>query len=620
MKTRSTLILLAVVVALGLFIRFHESDQPGTREARETEQYLVRLEPEKVRTITITDGETVVALERKDDRWRVTAPVEDRADVSVAQQILNDAEFLRREQTIPAGANKDEARARLSEFGLTNPRVELAFGGKDAPPPIRFGKETAVEGRIYARLGEAQDAYVIADSLLDTIRKKPDDFRDRRLSELEPSEVGKLLVKSAAGEIEAVREKGRWRLTRPIKARADDARVGNLITQVANTRIEAFLSPAPDAAATQGFNDPRGSVTLVPEEGGEPQVLEFGGDIPDDPKKIAARFAARKGLYHLAKESASVLETKPNDLRDRKLSRFDRDLVDRVTIASKVHGKTVLARNKEAWTLNPDKEGKGRTASRGDVSAILDRLQSSEVREFVADSAGDLGRYGLQDPALRITVSSFSSENTSEAAAGEHPILTVAFGRVENGMAYARVEEEPFVVGVDPALLEELNLPGVRLREATVFSGNAEEIKAFQVRKADGIEVRVERGGDGAWKAPGGGEPVAKPVAIQSLANVLANLRAVRWEAAKELPTHGFETPALAIRFTAGSEERTLTVGAPSPDGHRFAKASSSDGVFLLNLSDFATLDLPIETPVQAPSPVPAPSPATGSPVPVPTP
>lgn len=610
MNKKSTFLLFVVAAALLAFITFYETKQPGTREVLEKGANLVTLDPAKVRTITVTDGETVVALERSEDRWRVTKPVEDRADPAIAQQILGLAESIRKEQTIPAGDNKDAARSRISEVGLSSPKLKLEFGGDGAPPPILLGKEAAVEGKIYARLGDAQDIYVISDSILEMIRRKPEEFRDRRLSDLDPAKVVKVVVKSPGGEIEALREKERWRLVRPIKARADSARVTNLIAQMLNTSIESFVASSQGDTASQAFNDGRGSVALTPEGGGEVQMLEFGPETPADPSKITARFAVRKSVYTLAKESAAVLDTKPNDLRERKLARFDLDLVDRVTLASKAHGRTVLGRKGEDWTINPDKDGKGRAASRGDVNRLLDRLVGTDVRDFVADTASELAKYGLQDPSLRVTVSSYTAENTAEAKAGEHPIVTVAFGRSENGAVFARVEDEPFVVSVDQAVFDDIDRPAVGFREAPVLTGKAEEIRSFTLRKGEGIEVQAERGADGAWKSPGGGELAAKSVAVQSLVNVLANLRAVRWVAADPEPAHGFDKPALNVEFMHGSEKRRLTVGNPSPDGHRFARVSTTDGVFLINASDYSVLDLPIEAPAASTGGSPAPSPA----------
>ena len=66
-------------------------------------------------------------------------------------------------------------------------------------------------------------------------------------------------------------------------------------------------------------------------------------------------------------------------------------------------------------------------------------MNDDEVIEFVSDTATDLAKYGLEQPKLKITFSSYSSENTAESNAGEVVLSTLEFGNSENGVTYARL-------------------------------------------------------------------------------------------------------------------------------------------------------------------------------------
>ena len=66
--------------------------------------------------------------------------------------------------------------------------------------------------------------------------------------------------------------------------------------------------------------------------------------------------------------------------------------------------------------------------------------------------------------------SSFASENTAETKAGEKPFGSLAFGRAEGDIVYARVGEEPFIVAVRKQLLE------VLLRDVPATDLNLDEI------------------------------------------------------------------------------------------------------------------------------------------------
>ena len=74
------------------------------------------------------------------------------------------------------------------------------------------------------------------------------------------------------------------------------------------------------------------------------------------------------------------------------------------------------------------------------------------MTNFVADVASDLPKYGLDKPQLTVTLSSFASENTAETKAGEHPLATIAFGKIDGENIFARVGEEPFVVAVQRSI------------------------------------------------------------------------------------------------------------------------------------------------------------------------
>jgi hypothetical protein len=63
-------------------------------------------------------------------------------------------------------------------------------------------------------------------------------------------------------------------------------------------------------------------------------VLQIGGKPKEekDKDKIYARLSSRDAVVILPQEIEKLLETQPNDLRDRNLVRVEADIVDRVTL------------------------------------------------------------------------------------------------------------------------------------------------------------------------------------------------------------------------------------------------------------------------------------------------
>src|SRR5262245_39882228 len=199
MKTRTTLILLVLAVGLGLWIKFFESKQPNTDEARREAGNVVNFDREKLEGITIQNGDDRIELRREKGKWRLTAPVKDQADGAEVDNLISEIENWRRDAVIPA---KDVAadKGRLNEYGLVQAKLRLRLIEPKGPPEILFGKDSALQGKTYVRLGDSKEVIIATQSVRNSVSKKPDDFRDRKLTDLTTAQVARAVLRSAAGE------------------------------------------------------------------------------------------------------------------------------------------------------------------------------------------------------------------------------------------------------------------------------------------------------------------------------------------------------------------------------------------------------------------------------------
>ncbi len=624
MNGKNTLILLILALGLGAFIYFYEQHQPGTKQSLEQGQYLLRFDRNDIRRITIKNSGEEIKLEKEDNQWRLVKPVKDAAASLPVDQILTSAETLRKEGTV----ERTDGKNRLDEYGLKKPTVRLEFDGDYAPPTLSFGREAAVAGKVYVRLGKEDTTYVVSGELLELLRKKPDDFRDTRLTDLAPAQIERVVIKSGAGEIELKMEREHWRIVRPLKARADASRVIGLLSQVTNTRIASFLPSEGANLTTYGLAEPRGTVSLYTEDEKEPAVLAIGEAVaapaaspapdeppPAEPGKVYAQLSTRDSIYTLPAAIAGVLATKPNDLRDRHLVELEPDIIDRITIAPAGREKIVLARQGEGWRVSSPKEA---PANGEQVGALIAALQGAMVENFVADSAADLAKYGLAEPRVRVTFSSYASENTAESNAGESEIVSVAFGNSEEGIVYAQITEEPSVVAVRSTILDEIPVAPEPWTDATIFKIKSGDLQRIELQRSGQPAVKLNRGEDNSWSDPRA-EPVVK---------LLTSLRAKRWLGAT-VPMHGMSAPVFRVSFAStDGRANQLNIGNPGPDGGRYATVAGRDGTFILSAEDYAALNpetAATPAPAVAPSPeataVPEATPASmATPAPIATP
>src|SRR3954453_3621273 len=325
---------------------------------------------------------------------------------------------------------------KLADYGLANPKLRLKLLGSGAPPEIWFGKDAALEGKMYVRFDNSKEAFLTNQSVKKAIEKKPDEFRDRKLTDLILAQISRAILKTPAGEMELQKAGDHWDVVKPLHARADDQKVNDLIAQVTTARIQQFVADDHGDLHQYGLAEPRGSLTLFAENDKQGQTLQIGSVPEKEKEQVYVRFSARAFVYTLPKKVEEILNNKPNDLRDRHLVRVDTKVLDRVTIDAPGKGKTVLARKDENWTIASKNNA---PANSSEVRRLIGTLQNEQVTKFVEDVASNLPKYGLDKPQLTITFSSFASENTAETKAGDQPFASVAFGKIEGDNVYARV-------------------------------------------------------------------------------------------------------------------------------------------------------------------------------------
>jgi hypothetical protein len=605
MQTRTTLILLAVVVAVASFIIFYEKDRPNTDEARRRAGNVVNLERDNIEGLLIHNGDERIELRRVNNHWRLESPIQDQADTSEIDAILANIDSWQKEQTIPA-SDVRAGKAQLEEFDLVRPKLRLRLLGNQMPPEILFGRDAAFEGRMYVRFADNEDVFIVPQTVRTMIAKKPDEFRDRRLTELSAMQVTRAIVRTPAGEMELQKEGEDWQIVKPLRARADNQKVTDLLSQVTSARIEQFIADDRGDLQPYGLTQPRGSITLFagPDDK-EGRQLQIGATSEKEKEQVYVRFSARNFVYTLPQRIEQLLNTTPADLRDRHLVRIDTNILDRLTIAPAGREPVILARKEQDWIIASKNN---HPANAAEVQRLLDTLRNEQVTRFVEDVATDLPKYGLDQPQLQLTFSSFATENTAETPAGERPFATLAFGNIEGEAVFARVGEEPFVVAVKRSLLDQIFTDAVQWQALAVFRFKPEDVRTLTVRVGE-TENALVRGENNEWRRAAGEEPIDE-TNLKSLLNTLTSLRAVRWNGGPT-PPQAFDQVQVQITFTTGDEktQHQLIVGGPAGQGMWYARVEGREGIFVMNNPDFNALRLPLQ-PEAAPAAPAEPQPA----------
>ena len=598
MNWRTTFVLAAIALAVFAYFRFFELKQPGTEDAKRQAQNVVNFERAKIDGVIIQNGDSKIEMRRRDNKWRLEMPIKDQADNSLIENLLSNLENWQKDATISAKEIEAD-KSKLNEYGLNRPKLRLKLLGQDRPPEIFFGKDAALEGKMYVRLEDSKETFLAAQTVRKDIEKKPEEFRDRKLTDLSTAQVSRVALKSPAGEMELEKRNDHWEILKPLRARGDDQKIADLIAQVTTAQIQQFVADDHGDLHPFGLAEPRGAITLFTKDDKAGQLLQIGGIPQKEKDQVYVRSASRGFVYTLPKKIEGVLNTRPDDLRDRHLVRIDTNILDRITIDAPGKGKIVLARKNENWTIASYNNA---PANSGDVRRLIDSLQNEQVTKFVEDVASNLPKYGLDKPQLRLTFSSFASENTAETKAGEQPFTTITFGKIDGDNVYARLADEPFIVAIRRGLIDQTSTDPLQWQELSIFKFKPEQIHRLSVAAKN--ESTLARDAKGQWTWVKGGETINQ-ANLQSLLNTLSSLHAVRW-IGRTLPQHGLEKPQLTVTFTTSPDDKTshrLFVGAAAGEGNCFARVDEREDTFVISNTDFNALRLPLAIAPGSPSP-----------------
>lgn len=446
MNRWSTILLLALAVGAIVFLAIWE---PLTHSTRERDQALagrgvLPLDPSRVKQIRIVSGESEVVLRRRGNGWQLGEKSKDRASTQEVERLLETASLLQFADRIDAREVPNDKD--WSKFGLRTPKRRIEFDG-DRKLTLFLGKDGANEDRLYARTDLSRDVYLISDQILRQAFRPAGDFRDRRLTDLNPGQIDRLVIRRPDGEIEFLREARGWRIVRPLNVAADDRKVASYLNSLLGLRIAEYLADDAGDLSAYGLAEGQNEITFFADGADRPQTLRlgYGGD-----GVLFGQFTARDSVYRLPAEAAEFLKITPELLRDRKLLPLNLDVVDRIRVTA---GKDafVLRRAAGGWEVAAGTEIF--PASEASVRALADALATAEVSQYTPAGGEKIAAAGLDAPQRKVEFLSVLSENTPEAAAGESVVASIAFGKSEAGRLFARIQDSPEIAQVDESIL-----------------------------------------------------------------------------------------------------------------------------------------------------------------------
>jgi len=600
MKYKSTLALLVLVVAAGL-IAYALSRKPTSQElAEQQRQVLPGLNADDVIAIEIERGETKIACERTGkDEWTITEPVRLRTDKFEVDALLS--KFVEAERVGRATMPEEGKPLSLADKGLDKPSRKVTFRSGGVEPrswSIAFGDEVGVGDLVFAKPADREVVLRVKSDVAKKLDVTLNDLRSKKLcEEMEPDDLTALRIEAAKWEdaeafaLAAEKKDAAWELSEPIRDPGDGNKMAQLVRKINDHYVSKtdFVTDDATKAAEYGLDAPALTVTFT--FGETEHTFIVGHKKQDDADKFYAMNKAEPAIVEITKTLFDDLRKQPDEVRDRSLLTFARENVKKIAI-TQGDASLVLDKQEGSWQIA------GETPTPADgaaVTALLDGLESAEVKEFAAYDPEKLDVYGLADAQVcKVELKGGADETLAALELGEWKDDADTTHVRRPG--YAAV----LSLGVKD-YLRDVRRGRLSFLGRQLLTESQDEAVAVALA-FDGKKYRCTRADkDAEWKLAEPVEGDADAGALRRLVFLLSQLKAkgIAAESAADLKPYGLDKPQVQLAVTyrepeppkppeekPAEGEKPEEKPAPKPRVHRLLLGAESkqypEGVFAM--------------------------------------
>jgi hypothetical protein len=394
---RSTIALTVILAGLGAYIYFVTWKQPDTPDTGKKLEKVFAVTSDKIDEIKVTSASGESATARKEGgAWKLIEPAAsaDESELSGLANTLAGVDMVR---------VVDENPPNLNDYGLSNPRIVVAFkaeGDKDYRR-LYIGEKTPTGSDLFAKRNDEKKVFLIAAYQESALNKSPFDLRDKNILKVDRDKIDSLALITPNQTLKLAKDGGDWRLKAPVEVKADFGTVESLVGRLQTARMKSIVSEDASAADLKkyGFDKPQATVDL--NAGSSKATLLIGGKADDT--SLYARDASKPMVVTVESSLLDDIKKGPDDYRRKDLFEFRPYNANHIEITR--NGQTVsFDRVKSTAEGKPDTwhrvSPNPGDADKDKFDAFLGRISNMRAEKFVASTQGT----GLDKPALTIVV------------------------------------------------------------------------------------------------------------------------------------------------------------------------------------------------------------------------
>ncbi len=585
MNFRTTLIIIVLLVGIAgaYFLFFQQSPENASTRERPPIHQVYGITREQVQQMEVTFTDTAYQdlklVKDATENWHLKSPFQADANSEKVNQMLDDILNKRVKQTLEVTA--------LAQYGLDTPSITLSLWTEQASPAAVFsiGKK-AINFSVYVKEKSEAHIFLIESSALDDLTKSPTDLRDRSVIKFNPETVSNIQLTyfkshQSSKTLNCEKRDGSWRVTYPIKAKADTQEIEDILSELRSLQVSTFEADQADAdTAAQlektGLDTPRIQIELT--DGNNTHALDIGAEVPPEngtPRHVYVKSVHQHAIYTVSDDIYQLLSTSVFDLRDKRIIDFQRTDTIRIEIR-RGQETTVCAKNRDnVWELQTPTG-----TMKADAQAVDDLLfgvDSLEAAAFVDTPAKNLASYGLASPSIAVAFTQRGQEKPAVLRIGDV---------TKDGTVYVKAEQSDQVARVERGLIDKIALGAAWLRDKQVLNFHIDDAIRFTLHGEESLTC--QRLGTN-WRLTSPVKEEANNTEVNAIIYELDDLRADTYVPSESVLTDavtGFSTPQLQITVELRNRKvYTLQVGNQTEASGRFYARLQHEPnlIFLLN-------------------------------------
>ncbi|HHT9125504.1 MAG TPA: DUF4340 domain-containing protein [Candidatus Brocadiia bacterium] len=581
MKLKTTIILLIVAVIGFAYVFLYERKQFTTDQiVQRAGMVFPDFNPDRVNRIEIKKGDLVTLLEKTDkDTWTLQKPINVKADKAEVNSILSEFQYMKKISSI-----KDTSD--LKSYGLEEPVfVASLWTGATEPTKAEQGKKEhtiyvgskrAGGDEAYIRLEGGNEMLLVPGTILDKFGKSVSDLRTKKVLDIETEAVEKIELQYASGEaISCVRKENNWHLTKPVSDLCDNEMVVEIINKLKNLKIDKndFVTEDDSNLTKYGFDTPK--ITVAIEQKGVAETVIFGHSLDN---KVYTKHKDAPSIFMITETVLADLSKKPNDIRDRKVCRFEPLHVKKLNLKL---GETTVTTEKTKeydWQFISPPEANGMLADTDSLKGLINAMQGMEIQNFVADNQEDtsaLGGWGLDIPVADVEIFKEGGESLVHIQVGK---------KDEKGkLCYIRRsgENSVFMVKTDD-FYDRVSNPLLALRDRLIIEYEKENAERLTIEKKDRTFVCEKSKDDPAkWMLIEPVKTAADMIPVNNIIWGLAFFKAESYvtQSPENLSEFGLDNPTMKVTVSyKETVEETAAERKKDTEGDIYLKPKTAEG------------------------------------------